>query len=143
MVPTNREIIRERIQSFRSLLSQAEAATHGPCVDLDEFAKLLREVDARLRQLRFEVISTLGIAQPVVDEKTVADQTIEDQDNPCHCCHCEDRRRRRAGELYAVSALYEPIPQIRSPHWDHRVKKGAMRAEEAEKTGQALPPSKA
>jgi len=95
--------LRERLEA----IEQAGASITAAGVQ-SEFVPLLRMLDQELRRMRADVVRFLGVAGnpgPLPD----VDQALQDQDAPCHCCHCTDRRRRQQEE-YSLAAAFYGLP---------------------------------
>jgi len=107
---TAHQFIKDVVQRLGTHMERIERAG-AAAAEVDpggEFVQQLRELDKELKAMRLAVVRQLGIATnpgPLSE----GDQALQDQDAPCHCCHCIERRRRQQEE-YSLAAAFYGLP---------------------------------
>lgn len=99
--------VKDAIERLRTHMKKIELVGET-AAEVDpggEFVQQLRELDTELKSMRLALIRQLGtVTNP--GPLTEIDQVLRDQDAPCHCCHCADRRRRHQEEYSLAATIY-------------------------------------
>jgi len=93
----------------RSLRSLEHTIKNGEHLTGEEATAYFEKIDDKLRGLRSDLIHNIGLIGAASGRHHPLDRNFEDKDNPCHCCHCEDRRRRQKAQWHQTLQRYPEI----------------------------------
>lgn len=96
------EAIRQKVDGIKELIVRNGSKD---ALMVDELAAL----DKEIKSLRYEVVNDQLMLGATVAPRGYVDSFLDEHDNPCHCCHCEDRRRRRDGEYRRNAAMMAQV----------------------------------